>query len=104
MPCLSDPGQDAYYREQQNNEFAKAALCAVLAALSAQGRMNIVLEGIDWKEAGLAKSDLFAWWEHHQKLDAKRRAHEQAEREGEALKRSALEKLSVAERKALGLK
>ena len=103
MPCNSD-GAEADYRERQNNEFAKAALCALMTALSEQGRLNVVLEGIDWKEAGLSKGNLFQWWEAHQEIDRRRRLAEADEREVKKRQTAALSKLSDDEKRLLGLK
>lgn len=103
MPCSSN-GEDAYYRERANNEFAKASLCAVLTALSLRGRLNVVLEDIDWKEAGLSKDDLFRWWEAHQVADQQRRLREKSDAERKQMQQEALAKLTDDERRILGLK
>lgn len=59
-----------------------------------------VLEDID--EIYLAPNAK-KWWKEHKKIDAKRLAQEQNERNKKALQASGLAKLSPEERKALGV-
>lgn len=46
---------------------------------------------------------LYDWWAEHQKIDLRRRREERNGRMAAKLKREALAKLSVKERKAIGL-
>lgn len=46
---------------------------------------------------------LAAWWEHHQEADKERIRDERREKREEALRKKGLSKLTLAERRALGL-
>jgi hypothetical protein len=54
-------------------------------------------------EAQFQRSDLKAWWERHQEFDRQREAAERAERQREQERLAAIQKLTPAERKMLGL-
>lgn len=111
--------------------FAESALCATLNSLEAAVKTVNTLylatsstgieaqqdmyDYIDFKEAGISKQALQNWRERHQELDQKHRAEEAArkkakmaatmkKRRAEQLRANALEKLTVEERAALGLK
>lgn len=120
MPCRDyyDDHPEAYFRDvtepalKRQISFAESALCQVLRALehvdsqveTVSPKQGDWYDWIDFKAAGIKKADLVAWHVKHKALDEKHRAEEAAKREKEILRKSALAKLTPAERKALGVK
>lgn len=96
MPCFTpDPGPS---EEEIREQKMPAVLCGIL---SKHGKD--ILTGLDWKEIGVSRSEVEAWWSQHQAADAQRRKQEKEMAETESAKRKALKKLSPSEKKALGL-
>lgn len=79
-------------------------LCAVFSALQRRGLLDQILDEIDWKEAGVTRQGTLSWWKQHQVEDAERRQREKKEKERQAKRSAVLNKLSVEEKKILGLK
>ena len=75
-----------------------ALLCETLNNLPKSKMDAIVYNGRDPKARKLAD-----WWDAHQKADRERKAKEKADAKTAATKKKALEKLTKAEREALGL-
>ena len=111
MPCRTD-GWDEPVKPRKETRHGmdiadfEAVLCGILTAASEGilvGRVDGLMDVVDWKEAGVSRKTVEAWWKRHQKEDADRRAREAAEQRRTALKQSALKKLTAEERAALGL-
>ena len=115
MPC-SDGGYP--YETPQPRKYngltaeqLEAALCAVFSTIETvdfEGlKVADVLNNADWKEAGVTRAAVAAWWKQHKAADRARKASEERQRaEAERqsmLKASGLNKLTPAERIALGL-
>lgn len=120
MPCYD--GGYPYDRQPQPRTYhgltaeqLEAALCGIttvleadLAAAGASGHsLSAWLASVDWKEVGITRKQFMAWWKAHKASDqARREREERQERErqqAEALRKSALKKLTPAEMIALGL-
>ena len=115
MPCRDyyDDHPEQYFKDvtepalKKQVSFAESALCQTLAAFQKYIDANIALylepksplDFIDFDEAGITRRDLEVWWINHMQLDAKHREEERIRN----LKRSALGKLTDAEKKVLGL-
>ena len=106
MPCRSD-GWDTPEKEQRNGldigQF-EATLCGIFTLFEKEGEIDWWLDRVNWKEAGVKRGHVEAWWTRHKKADEDRRKREEAARRKEELKAHALSKLTEAERIALGLK
>lgn len=74
-----------------------AELCEAIRNLSEEDLNRVVYDGRNPQARKLAD-----WWDKHQEADRKRIQQEQMEIEREQLKKSALAKLTAAERWALG--
>lgn len=115
MPCrdyYDDHPQDYYGPMLANKDkeieklrkqisFAESALCATLKAgdeLCKDRGYNFYAK-IDFDSAGITASELSKWQKKHNALDAKHREEARIK----ALKETALAKLSLEEKKALGL-
>lgn len=96
MPCYTpDPGPSY-------EELREAKMPAVLCGILSKHGLS-VLDGLDWKEVGVSRNEVEGWWTHHKKIDEQRRKREKDLADAVKAKREALQKLSKAERKALGL-
>lgn len=116
MPCISyyDDHPEQYFSEvtepalKAQISFAESALCQTLRALettfNSTSKPGNFYDMIDYAAAGITRPELVKWHTAHKELDAKHRAIALAKQEKAALKKSALAKLSAAERKALGVK
>lgn len=97
MPCY-DSRDDDYNRElATRNEFFKAALCGILSTGSD------VLSKVNWKETGIARKDVEAWFAQHQREDAAKKKRQADIRRTEVVKQNAILKLSPEELKALNI-
>lgn len=117
MPCRDyyDDHPEAYFRNvtepalKKQISFAESALCLTLNTMEQflKGIKNEFddevatnpLDILEFKEAGITRKELEDWWTQHKALDV-------AHRETERLKKvrsAALAKLSVEERKVLGV-
>lgn len=120
MPCYDGGYQYEAPQPRKYNgltgEQLEAALCGVMTVLEDAGKiggLGVVsvpeaLSRVDWKEAGITRAAVAAWWKSHKAADKARRESEERKRadaERQAmLKASALSKLTPAERNALGIK
>lgn len=113
MPC-SDGGYDDEVRvsrdDVREHNMLEASMCGILTAIEAwgndttpEGRLKMMLDKVDWTEAGVKRNTLEMWWRKHKKQDEERRAREAAQRHEAELRASALAKLTPAERAALKL-
>lgn len=104
MPCF-DPGAEAEYVAARSREAQKveAMLCALMALLEDNGNLGSVLAIANWHEAGVTRKEAERWWADHKVQDAQRLAAEADYSRLEQARKSALEKLTPAEKIALGL-
>jgi hypothetical protein len=66
MPCYTpDPGPSP-------EEIREAKMPAVLCGLLRKHGTSI-LDGVDWKVAGVSRNEVEAWWRDHQRKDEARR-------------------------------
>lgn len=86
---------DDYYCQR---DYTKE-LCAALRALKKIDRSKF--ERVVYNARSKTSRDLADWWEEHKLADRKRLSDEAAERSRKRLIKSALDKLTPAERKAL---
>jgi hypothetical protein len=105
MPCVTEelPHERAS-RHRKEVEIPTGFLCGLLTALEKEDVLNLWLHEIDWKEVGITKKEAMKWWEYHKKEDRNRRAAENEAAEREKIKATALSKLTLAEKKTLGIK
>lgn len=103
MPCYD--GHESViveYREDPNTakklEWAEAALCMLLKHVT-EGQLTKQ----DFKNAGITRAQLDVWWKEHKAKDEARLAREAEARKLERSKLAALNKLTMEERKLLGL-
>jgi hypothetical protein len=101
MPCSDGGPSPEQIRDQRS---IPAMLCGLLTVLERSDNLDAVLDAMDWTEAGVSREWFDHWWPEHKREDAERRAWEAAERSRLAERRAALEKLSPAERAALGIR
>ncbi len=118
MPCVYDetPGEiearickDMKTAAEIEAEKRKieAMLCAVTRRLEhyqgkiLDGSFDYFLNTVDWAEAGVTKGDFLDWQHKHRRADAERKEREAQQLEEK--KRNALSKLSLEEKKLLGL-
>lgn len=102
MPCNADYGDTHTKTVYVESGKQTQRLCGVFSVLEKQGILYKVLSEVDWAEAGVSKASTVTWWEHHKIEDQLRRQREQQAAELKRLKQKALNRLSPAERKALG--
>lgn len=95
MPCRCD--------DMPHDRRPEQMLCAVLSVLDGEGTLADVLVRIDWEEAGIRRSELESWWDAHKEADRKRRETEAFNKRRDALRQSAITKMTPDERRALGL-
>lgn len=116
MPCRDDWGPTPTKETRHGLDIAafEATLCGVLTAIekgdivgrtmAIAGGIDSVMDVIDWKEAGVKRGHVEAWWKRHKKEDETRRAREAAEKRKADLRKIAIGKLSPDELEALGIK
>lgn len=105
MPCY-DGRENIHtiveYRKDPNTvkklEWAEAALCMLMKHI-AEGQLTKQ----DFKNAGITRAQLADWWKAHKAKDDARLAKEAAAAKAERDKLAALNKLTMEERKLLGL-
>jgi len=91
MPCIYEPSSDEIRQPDKDKiDSLTRMLCTVLNAL--HNRFGDALEMLDEVPTAEVK-ELNSWWKTHQELDRKRR---------EALRKTALSKLTKDEQEALG--
>lgn len=105
MPC-SDGYPPDYEKQKTNTKLlmqlnkVEAILCGIMTVLQSTPKLGLskspileeVLSNVDWKKAGVTKKQAVTWWFDHKNKDKNR-----------TIKETALNKLTFAERKALGL-
>lgn len=90
MPCRDDWGPEDTIRDQmKQNDRLAAMLCQACQAMQIAGTKM--------------PDDVAVWWDAHQKADRAREERERAEARKNALRRSALGKLTAEERAVLGI-
>jgi hypothetical protein len=112
MPCTDGGVPYESYRTPQPryyNGLTAEQLEAVLCALLTNDATILgVVPAEIWEESGVTYKEAMRWWKSHKAADEARRALEDAERRQrirlETLRESGLNKLTDAERLALGLK
>jgi len=111
MPCTYDPpsGPSADEIEQRKvARITKGIACASLTFIAKMYEgdsdpLNTFLKAIDWKEIGISKKEVIAWWKNHQREDRERKAREQREKQkAEAEFAANLTKKQAELRKAVG--
>lgn len=106
MPCYDnrDDYRDIEIKELKkiNTRLDKVAgmLCMVLTTLEEENELGHFKELFNYKESGITREELMAWWREHKAEDCVRREREKAEEK----KRLALAKLTPEERELLGVK
>jgi hypothetical protein len=129
MPCMTEWPHETVARQateiaKDRNQLARveAMLCGILTTLSDTTQFGAgddewfdsFLDRLDYKEIGVTRAELLAWWSHHREKDEKRRQNEREAAEQTAQKlrdqaekdrlvAAARAKLTPAERQALGL-
>lgn len=108
MPCRSD-GWDTPETPKRNGldiDQFEASLCAVFTVLEAMNdtELNQLLDKVDWKEAGVKRGHVEAWWTRHKREDENRRKREAAEKRKAELRKVALGKLTPEELDVLGIR
>lgn len=111
MPCY-DPRDNGPHTEyvdvKVNGCTAKeldAILCGVLDVDRAKLKPGVMLwDLVDWEEVGLPRAVAERWHKRHRETDAMRKRVEAQERERKRLHRDAIRKLSVEERRVLGIR
>jgi hypothetical protein len=110
MPCRVDDEDWKPRKETRhglNIDDFEAVLCGILTAagkgIHVAGPTGL-LDNIDWKEAGVKRGHVEAWWKRHKAEDAARLARESAERRKAELRKVAIGKLTAEELEALGIK
>lgn len=98
MPCTCD----GYEEQERRDTYAildklRATVCAMLRA------DPTLIDRLDYREAGIDKSWLIAWWNAHQRADQVRLREEENRRAKARLRAAALAKLTPQERAALGV-
>lgn len=89
MPCHSEPSYKEIDREQRFRDITTRLACFYCRRLELAG-----IPIPDWA---------VEWWRYHKKQDAKEKREHDQQRLQAKLKHRALSRLSVSERKALGL-
>lgn len=102
MPCTDGGVPYPPTPRELRQRKVPAMLCAVLGTMTSE-QLEATLQRIDWKEAGVSREDLVQWWKDHQAEDMRRRAEARISASIEAVRATALRKLSSAELHALGL-
>ena len=108
MPCSSD-GWDMPKTPKRNGldiDQFEASLCAVFTVLEAMNDAGLdqLLDKVDWKEAGVKRGHVEAWWKRHKREDEDRRKREAAEKRKAELRKIALGKLTPEELDVLGIR
>ena len=91
-------GATNYYGDVSSLDANTAWLCEQCRKFTVDEQNKYLYDGRDANARKLAD-----WWECHQEADAKIVAQEKAKKDHDKLRKQALAKLTVAEKKALGL-
>jgi len=112
MPCRSETdGERVVYvsddRSKKDLAMVEAMLCAVLTVAKNSKDLAALdtnlINAIDEKESGVSVESLKSWWTKHQERDRIRRQREQIFEHKKQARAAGLAKLTLAERRALGL-
>lgn len=103
MPCYDGPDNSSNYRSDvefysKKMNFFEAVACMLMKHVS-DGQLTKQ----DYKNAGVTREAVDAWWKQHREEDAKRIAEEKEEARIEKIRTKAINKLTKDEREALGL-
>lgn len=103
MPCYDhrDDNHTSNYREEllsKERKFLEAIACMLMKHVS-DGQLTKQ----DFKNAGVTREAVDAWWNKHRAADAERIAREKEAARIEKIRISAINKLTKDEREALGL-
>lgn len=108
MPCRTDyMDDDARISRERLDEFKQieAALCGITRVLDRDtDALAVILDRVDWKEAGVKRHQFEQWWASHKAADELRRIREEEAREQARRIKAAKAKLSPEERELLGIK
>ncbi len=63
MPC---------YEPKYVHSQGDAILCSVLHKAEAEGKLNELIDSMDYDLIGLTREQVLKWWANHKELDAKR--------------------------------
>lgn len=102
MPCHDGGVPYPPTEKEKLDAQTPAMLCAILSALT-DAQINSTLDVVEWREAGVTKTEAKRWWKLHKEEDAERKRFEAEKAERAKLLKSARSKLNHAEREALGL-
>jgi hypothetical protein len=105
MGALTKEGINKFTKITLDKKDPSKSLCAVMKKLTneqIEKLLNYYLASCEAYSNGCGARDLADWWNTHQKLDAERERKEKEEKRIAALRKSALKKLTKAEREALG--
>ena len=106
MPCYDDRDHEnrvEYRREPADVRriaFLESALCAVIKTLGSADPFHQV----DFVDAGISRGQLERWWKGHQVRDAENRRNLVQGEARKKIRAAALAKLTIGERRALGIK
>jgi hypothetical protein len=105
MPCRDwDDTPAVNTRLEKENDKLTQFLCTVMHTLEEEGELGHFAELFDYKEGGITREELFAWWKAHKEEDALRREKVRKAQEVAERRKAALAKLSKEEQKLLGVK
>lgn len=97
MPCMSyddDPSYNDRQWKAKTDKLARIA-CKALTELEKQGRADFLL---------IDDNEVREWWVAHKEADAKAQAAREEKAHRDQVRKEALAKLSVEEKKVLGIK
>jgi hypothetical protein len=63
MPC---------YEPDYIHSKGDAILCSIFRKAENEGRLQEVIDSLDYELIGLSKEQVVAWWDGHKSLDAKK--------------------------------
>lgn len=105
MPCRDwEDDHSAISGLRSENNKLTQMLCTVMSTLESENELYHFAELFDYKEGGITREELFAWWKAHKEEDRVRREAERKAREIQEKRKAALAKLSKEEQKLLGVK
>ncbi len=105
MPCRDwDDTPAVNTRLEKENDKLTQFLGTVLSTLESENELDHFAELFDYKEGGITREELFAWWKAHKEEDRRRREQVRKAQEVAERRKVALAKLTTEERKLLGVK
>lgn len=110
MPCRSD-GWDTPETPKRNGldiDQFEATLCALFTMIEVNApegeSLKEALDKVNWREAGVKRGHVEAWWTRHKRQDEDRRKREAAEKRKAELRKVAIGKLTPEELDVLGIR